>query len=374
MEIRDTKYASVKDALAAVGKEVFIKFYDEFKTRRLSHTELSKKLHADNERSVSTNQNRRIYRAYHIFEKNAQIEALQIIINSKVADEIKIKAKELLIKEVGKSLNGGKVATIDETFKKEIIRFSEKDIGGIINYKNENTVASIIAFFLSKFNKQALDYLNYSTITSAFQGLANKINAKPNYIKLRRDEFDVFFPENMRQGWSKREPTRAVVDFFNKLNKYSFEDLAFKVTQLIETKNNNKISPEIREEIIKYSEEEVENIINFEDDNTSFRTVDKTIKMRILNYSIIPRLKKLYEYHCQICGKTYCDKYGVNIVEGHHMIFFVESMNNDSSNIIILCPDHHRLMHKAKPIFDRGQKLFIYPNGYTEKLLINYHL
>ena len=31
----------------------------------------------------------------------------------------------------------------------------------------------------------------------------------------------------------------------------------------------------------------------------------------------------------------------------------VESMNNDTSNIIILSPSYHRIIHKAKPMFER---------------------
>jgi hypothetical protein len=44
--------------------------------------------------------------------------------------------------------------------------------------------------------------------------LAKTVKLKYNYIKLRRDEFDAFFPNNSRQGENKRNPTPAVVKFF----------------------------------------------------------------------------------------------------------------------------------------------------------------
>lgn len=62
------------------------------------------------------------------------------------------------------------------------------------------------------------------------------------------------------------------------------------------------------------------------------------------------------------------------IVEAHHIVFFVSSLNNDASNIIVLCPNHHRIIHKASPIFEREKYSFVYPNGIEEKLILNNHL
>jgi len=239
--------------------------------------------------------------------------------------------------------------------------------------KGNNTTASLIAFFLSKFNEKALSYLNFSTLTMAFSQLAEAINAKPNYIRLRRDEFDVFFSNNPRKGWHNRKPTASVVYLFNKFDDLSFEELGLKIKELLELKQNQAFFIE-KEEIAEYSEKDVEDIINFEDVVSAMRIMNRETKQRLLNYSIIPRLKRLYNNMCQICGKNHYDIFGVHIIEGHHIDYFVKSLNNDSSNIIILCPDHHRLMHKAKPKFSREQKVFFYPNGYKEELLINYHL
>ena len=97
----DSKYENIEKTLKAVGKEVFVTFYYDFKLRRLKHADLAKKIYNENHRSVSENQNRRIYRAFHIFEVGGEIEALNIIINSpKISDNIKIKAKEILNKEI----------------------------------------------------------------------------------------------------------------------------------------------------------------------------------------------------------------------------------------------------------------------------------
>ncbi|HPG92137.1 MAG TPA: hypothetical protein PK675_01860 [Clostridia bacterium] len=247
----------------------------------------------------------------------------------------------------------------------------------IVNFgADDNRIASLIAFFLSKYDKEAVAYLGYATFSAAYNSLADLVNSKPNYIKLRRDEFDVFFPNNSRQGWNKRNPTPAVVRFFTEFDIYSFEELGRKIKLLIEfcKEKTPTFSETLRNELLLYSEKEIEDIINFKDDNASIKTIKTTIKKRLLNYKIVPELKQYYNYRCQICGQRHYDIYNVNITEAHHIDPFITSHDNSISNLIILCPNHHRLMHIAKPEFKRSEKLFIYNNGFTEQLTINDHL
>jgi len=49
-------------------------------------------------------------------------------------------------------------------------------------------------------------------------------------------------------------------------------------------------------------------------------------------------------------------------------------MNNDANNQIILCPNHHSIIHAAEPEFRRDSLSFMYPNGFVEGLAINLHL
>ena len=58
----------------------------------------------------------------------------------------------------------------------------------------------------------------------------------------------------------------------------------------------------------------------------------------------------------------------------HHLIPFTESMNNDTSNIIILSPSYHRIIHKAKPKWDSKNLSFCFPNGVVEKVKLSRHL
>ena len=97
-------------------------------------------------------------------------------------------------------------------------------------------------------------------------------------------------------------------------------------------------------------------------------------KVRRLNRSLGDQLKRYYKFRCQICGADVGARYGVELVECHHIDYFVESLNNDADNLLIVCPNHHRLIHATDPIFDREAKIYRYPNGCVERLKLNLHL
>ena len=97
-------------------------------------------------------------------------------------------------------------------------------------------------------------------------------------------------------------------------------------------------------------------------------------KYRKVNREVGERLKREYRYRCQICGQSVGEFYGVDLVDCHHIAPFSQSLNNDQSNLLIVCPNHHRIIHAANPTFDRKRKLYLYPNGREEILQINEHL
>lgn len=64
-----------------------------------------------------------------------------------------------------------------------------------------NRKVSIIAYFLSEYNEDALRALGYSTYTDAFRCLSALFGKTNNYMKLRRDEFDAL-NSSPRQGFT----------------------------------------------------------------------------------------------------------------------------------------------------------------------------
>ncbi len=125
------------------------------------------------------------------------------------------------------------------------------------------------------------------------------------------------------------------------------------------------------QEIRRFDEQSFENAI---DENAMIIERLGLKKIRRLSQAIGENLKQIYGYRCQICGEYIGEIYGSRIVHAHHIDFFTESLNNDASNIMIVCPNHHGIIHDRKPQFDRNEKVFTYPNGYREGLKINRHL
>ena len=108
--------------------------------------------------------------------------------------------------------------------------------------------------------------------------------------------------------------------------------------------------------------------------SAGIKQVTRLQKVRQLDRSIGDSLKLLYDYRCQMTGEKVGDEHNALVVEAHHIIPFTESMNNDTSNIIILSPSYHRIIHKAKPVFDRPSLSFHFPNGLVERVKIDKHL
>lgn len=118
----------------------------------------------------------------------------------------------------------------------------------------------------------------------------------------------------------------------------------------------------------------IEDILSKHDSTASLTTVKKLQKVRKLDRSIGDSLKKLYDYRCQMTGEVIGVDQGVHVVEAHHINPFVTSLDNDADNQMILSPSYHRIVHQAKPKFDRKALAFIFPNGLVEKVKVNLHL
>lgn len=117
-----------------------------------------------------------------------------------------------------------------------------------------------------------------------------------------------------------------------------------------------------------------EGILDGRDNTAGILIRTKSCKIRKLSRAIADDLKAVYGYRCQICGQYIGEPYGSHLIHAHHIHYFVHSLNNNANNIMIVCPNHHAIIHDLNPTFDFAQKQFHYPNGYVEGLAINLHL
>lgn len=118
-------------------------------------------------------------------------------------------------------------------------------------------------------------------------------------------------------------------------------------------------------------------------DDDHFFMADKTasvvqkellVKYRKIDRSIIRMLKEFYGYRDQVSGEKIGERFGDSVVEAHHIDYFTRSQNNDSTNIIIISPNYHRIIHKNNPRFNRHKFQFEFANGEVLKLKLYEHL
>jgi len=84
-------------------------------------------------------------------------------------------------------------------------------------------------------------------------------------------------------------------------------------------------------------------------------------------------LKALYDHRCQVCGMNFRIKYDEPFAETHHIDSLSGGGFDISKNIIVTCPNHHRIIHKTNAEFYRAKLLYKYPNGLEERLLLADH-
>lgn len=83
-----------------------------------------------------------------------------------------------------------------------------------------NIYATIIAFYLSKYDKIAIKRLECHSFSEAFTKCAKLTGAKESYIRLRRDEFDPVY--KWRKGWHNRSMHKIVcrtIELFEELSE-----------------------------------------------------------------------------------------------------------------------------------------------------------
>lgn len=237
-----------------------------------------------------------------------------------------------------------------------------------------NKVLDIFAYYFSKYDTAAFQALGFDTQTSGFDSVASLFGKKPSYLRRLRDEYDVV-TNSSRKGQRNRAPRTRIEEMARYLSGFSFDDLSAIVKTLID--NTNGCSAENTTSVStvtpsEMTEEELENILNAKDPSATVTVRASEHKTRVYKTAIISQLKRLYKGQCQLCGTAPFQHLDVDICEAHHIDYFASSHNNDASNIVILCPNHHRLIHKLNPKFNSDQRCFEYPDGTREEIKLDY--
>lgn len=99
----------------------------------------------------------------------------------------------------------------------------------------------------------------------------------------------------------------------------------------------NAIEKLIREQPVGVAEERSKYLIN--------QAVDR-------NRQFSECLRDTYQGRCQICGWAPREIYGKDVCEAHHVRWLSRGGEDQLSNIVLICPNHHRAIHRLDAAFD----------------------
>lgn len=97
--------------------------------------------------------------------------------------------------------------------------------------KESHSLALIVAYYLSKYDRLAYKQLGYPSSTATHKEVGRILGVNPNSVKNMRDEFDPLH-NNPRAGWYQRplRPSRAkVVEAFQELSEEELRDVVLEI-------------------------------------------------------------------------------------------------------------------------------------------------
>ncbi len=215
--------------------------------------------------------------------------------------------------------------------------------------------------YLNRVNRNVYSVLNNKTL-DALKLLGHNISTAKTYSNYQR-------VNNIQREWIINEPR---FDNFYKADALTHFVIGTEIgRKLIEkVKAEKDIEDNYEQEIISeieksYSTDQNEllnKIRNVENDKHECINI-KSKQYKRSNY-LMALIKKLRGYKCQICQETILKENGEYYIEACHIIAKSDGGKDTLSNILILCPNHHKL-------FDYGKRSIIKHDSKECKLRLN---
>ena len=75
---------------------------------------------------------------------------------------------------------------------------------------------------------------------------------------------------------------------------------------------------------------------------------------------LVEQLREIYLGECQICGWAPRRNYGAELCEAHHIRWLSRGGSDDLGNLVLICPNHHRAIHRCDAPFDFARNAFVF--------------
>lgn len=92
------------------------------------------------------------------------------------------------------------------------------------------------------------------------------------------------------------------------------------------------------------------------------------------NRALVQELRARYVGRCQLCAFDPEVVYGAGVCEAHHITYLSRGGDDAIENMVLLCPNHHEVIHATQAVFDFGDLRYVFPRDRREPLVLNSHL
>ena len=185
---------------------------------------------------------------------------------------------------------------------------------------------------------QAVEYLGFGTRNEAMVSMSKTLGKENNYLKRRRDEFDVLTGSH-RKGQRNRPPISDVLKIHQELKDLPFHELADRVQEILAIPN------------AIYPDDLLDNSIEYREGKK------KTVSVNI--HERDPRARhaciRHYGAKCFICTFDFGNTYGAGcegMIHVHHLKMVSESDGEYTvdpiNDLRPVCPNCHMVLHSKK--------------------------
>lgn len=92
------------------------------------------------------------------------------------------------------------------------------------------------------------------------------------------------------------------------------------------------------------------------------------------NRNYVQQLHSFYGGRCQLCGFDPELLYQVRVSCSHHIVYLSRGGPDNLQNLMLVCPNHHEVIHAVDAVFDFKDLCYVFHNGRREPLILNTHL
>jgi predicted HNH restriction endonuclease len=145
--------------------------------------------------------------------------------------------------------------------------------------------------------------------------------------------------------------------------------------RLDEEPRATRVAEEVRlEAAYGRGEREVQAVLTTTHAGPSATTRQQLLRGFARNRELAAELRERYLGRCQLCAFDPSAVYGAGVCEGHHIQYLSRGGEDHLQNLVLLCPNHHAVVHATEAAFDFADLRYVFPNNRREPLALNTHL